>query len=65
MLCHTMYIFYVHMLKKKIKKKLERSGVDFMKGFSPVSGSNLRLLSQIIETFYLSPVSISALAEPD
>ena len=30
-------------------------GVDFMKGLSPVSGSNLRLLSQIIGTFYLSP----------
>ena len=45
-----------------------------MKGLSPVSGSNLRLLSQIIGTFSLSPsaqsfwisqkVSVSALAEP-
>ena len=49
-------------------------GVDFLKGLSPVSGSNMRLLSQIIETFFLSPwaqplwisqrVSVSALAEP-
>ena len=45
-----------------------------MKGLSPVSGSNLRLLSQIILTYFLSPwaqplwisqkVSVSALAEP-
>ena len=28
---------------------------DFTKGLSPVSGSNLRLLSQIIGIFYLSP----------
>ena len=45
-----------------------------MKGLSPVSGSNLRLLSQIIGTFFLSPwaqplwfsqkVSVSALAKP-
>ena len=45
-----------------------------MKGLSPVSGSNLRLLSQIIGIFFLSPwtkplwisqkVSVSALAEP-
>ena len=33
------------------------SGADFTKGLSPVSGSNLRLLSQIIGTFYLSPCS--------
>ena len=48
-------------------------GTDFTKGFSPVSDSNLRLLSQIIGTFYLSPwakslrisqkVSVSALAD--
>ena len=31
------------------------AGADFTKGLSPVSGSNLRLLSQIIGTFYLSP----------
>ena len=30
-------------------------GADFTKGLSPVSGSNLRLLSQIIGIFYLSP----------
>ena len=51
-----------------------KTGADFMKGLSPVSESNLRLLSQIIGTFYLSPwaqplwisqkVSVSALAEP-
>ena len=45
------------------------AGADFTKGLSPVSDSNLRLLSQIIETFYLSQwisqkVSVSALAEP-
>ena len=50
------------------------SGADFMKGLSPVSGSNLKLLSQILGTFFLSPwaqvlwiskmVSVSALAEP-
>ena len=49
-------------------------GADFTKGLSPVSGSNLRLLSQIIEIFFLSPwarplwisqkFSVSALAEP-
>ena len=47
---------------------------DFIKGLSPVSGSNLRFLSEIIEKFYSSPwaqplwisqmVSVSALAEP-
>ena len=30
-------------------------GADFTKGLSPVSDSNLRLLSQIIGIFYLSP----------
>ena len=50
------------------------SEADFMKGLSPVSGSNLRLVSQIIGTFFLSPwaqslwisqkVSVSAVAEP-
>ena len=30
-------------------------GVDFTKGLSPVSDSNLRILSQIIGIFYLSP----------
>ena len=49
-------------------------GVDFRKGLSLVSGSNLRLLSQIIVIFFLSPwaqplwilqkVPVSALAEP-
>ena len=49
-------------------------GADFMKALSPVSGSNLRLLSQIIVTTFLSPwaqplwnlqkVLVSALAEP-
>ena len=49
-------------------------GADFTKGLSLVSDSNLRLLSQIIGIFYLSPwaqpkwisqkVSVSALAEP-
>ena len=49
-------------------------GADFTKGLSLVSGSNLRLLSQFIGVFYLSPwaqpywishkVSVSALAEP-
>ena len=33
-----------------------RPGVDFMKGLIPVLGSNLRLLSQIIVTFLLSPL---------
>ena len=33
----------------------ERPGEDFMKGLNLVSGSNLRLLSQIIGTFYLNP----------
>ena len=52
----------------------KETGADFTKGLSPVSGSNLRLLSQIIGIFYLSPwaqpywisqkVSVSALAEP-
>ena len=54
--------------------KLGTPGADFTKGLSPVSASNLRLLSQNIGTFYLSPwaqpswisqnVSVSALAEP-
>ena len=45
-----------------------------MKGLNLVSGSSLRLLSQIIGTFFLSPwarplwisqkISVSALAEP-
>ena len=49
-------------------------GADFTKGLSLFSGSNLRLLSQIIGIFFLSPwaqvlwiskkVSVSALAEP-
>ena len=30
-------------------------GADFTKGLSPVSGSNLRLLPQIIGIIYLSP----------
>ena len=48
--------------------------MDFTKGLSPVSGSNLRLMSRIIVLFYLSlwtqtswisqMVSVSALAEP-
>ena len=33
----------------------QTSGADFTKGLSPVSESNLRLLSQIIGIFYLSP----------
>ena len=47
---------------------------DFTQGLSPVSGSNLRLLSQIVAAFFLSPwaqplwisqeVSVSVLAEP-
>ena len=57
-----------------ISREDNSSGADFMKGLSPVSGSNLRLLSQIIVIFFLSPkaqplwisqkVSVSALAEP-
>ena len=49
-------------------------GADFTKGLNPVSGSNLRLLFQIIVKLFLSPwaqplwisqkVSVSALAEP-
>ena len=53
---------------------LHISGADFTKGLSPVLGSNLRLLSQIIVIFFLSPraqplwisqeVLVSAVAEP-
>ena len=60
---------------RKLRKLIYGStGADFTKGLSPVSDSNLRLLSQIIGILYLSPwaqpkgisqkVSVSALAEP-
>ena len=37
--------------------KLDIPGADFTKGLSPVSDSNLRLLSQIIGIFYLIPLA--------
>ena len=49
------------------------TGAGFTKGLSPVSDSHLRLMSQIIGTFFLCPwaeplwisqVAVSALAEP-
>ena len=39
----------------KVTGCINISGADFTKGLNPVSNSNLRLLSQIIGIFYLSP----------
>ena len=84
-LCKHKFTFYLTSLvyKKFIEIEKKRNlcsiafvicGVDFTKGLSLVSDSNLRPLSQIIVTLFLSPwskplwtsqkVSVLALAEP-
>ena len=67
------WTFFPNSVHQATSSQCEKPGADFTKGLRPVSDSNLRLLSQIIGIFYLSPcaqplwisqkVSVSALVE--